>query len=64
MRELPPDLDALDERSVAMQRTTRDERLTALFRRWPALAARELRELRRLYDERLRLARHVGRKRR
>ena len=61
MRELPQELAALDEDELVVQRVTRDERLAALFRRWPRLAGRELRELRRLYDERLRLARHVGR---
>ena len=61
MRELPQELAALDEDELVVQRVTRDERLAALFRRWPKLAGRELRELRRLYDERLRLARHVGR---
>jgi len=61
MRDLPPELAVLDENELVVQRATRDERLAALFRKWPSLAGRELQELRRLYDERLRLARHFGR---
>lgn len=64
MKDLPPDLGALDDDDLLVQRATRDARLAALFRRWPKLAGRELNELRRLYDERLRLARHFGRLRR
>jgi hypothetical protein len=36
----------------------RERRITALFRRWPALSSSELGELRRLWDERLRRAKH------
>jgi hypothetical protein len=61
MKDLPPDLGALDDADLVVQRATRDARLAALFRRWPRLAGREHKELRRLYDERLRLARHFGR---
>jgi hypothetical protein len=64
IRELPPELAVLDEDELVVQRATRDERLAALFRKWPTLAGRELQELRRLNDERLRLARHFGRIRR
>jgi hypothetical protein len=64
MKDLPPDLGALNDDDLVVQRATRDDRIAALFRTWPKLAARELRELRRLYDERLRLARHLGRLRR
>jgi len=41
-----------------------DERLTPLLHRWPTLSELELRELRRVYAERQRLARHLGRLRR
>lgn len=41
-------------------RDTRDERLSVLFRRWPSLTKIEMNEIRRLHDERQRLARHVG----
>jgi hypothetical protein len=64
MRELPPDLAALDDDDLVTQRTVRDDRLAVLFRKWPTLGGRELHELRRLYDERLRLARYFGRLRR
>jgi hypothetical protein len=64
MKELPPDLGALDDDDLVLQRATRDARIAALFRSWPKLARRELKELRRLHDERLRLARHLGRLRR
>jgi hypothetical protein len=38
-----------------------ERRITALFRRWPALDDREARELRRLWDERMhRAKRDVG----
>ena len=61
MRDLPPELTTLDDRDLVVQRVARDERIAILFRKWPKLAGRELQELRRLYDERLRLARHFGR---
>jgi len=64
MKELPPDLGGLDDEDLVLQRATRDARIAALFRTWPKLAGRELGELRRLHDERLRLARHLGRLRR
>ena len=41
-----------------------ESRLAPLFRRWPALTKVELAELHRLYDERMRLARHSGARRR
>jgi hypothetical protein len=36
----------------------RERRITALFRRWPALDRGEESELRRLWDDRIRRARH------
>jgi hypothetical protein len=60
MEPLPEDLSELDAKAVRRARDRRDDRLTALFRRWPNLPRRELRELRRLSDERLRLARYLG----
>jgi hypothetical protein len=59
-RTLPPDLSALEPKSLEEARKERDERLTPLFRRWPALSQFELRELRRLYDERIRIAKQLG----
>jgi len=61
---LPDDLSELSEREVAKERLERDNRLAALFRRWGGLSRREMRELRRLHDERLHIARYVGRLRR
>jgi hypothetical protein len=61
MKQLPDDLSRLDDDQLAVQASVRDERLTPLFRRWPKLARPELRELRRLYAERVRLARYIGR---
>jgi hypothetical protein len=64
VKELPPDLGRLDVDELAVQSAARDERLAPLFRKWPRLRKGELRELRRLYSERLRLARYLGRLRR
>ena len=61
--ELPSDLNALDRPDLDDARTSRDDRLSALFRRWPALSSRELRELRETWRERVRIARHVGSRR-
>jgi hypothetical protein len=60
MRRLPEDLSELEQPEVAKACDERDRRLTILFRRWPKLSKPEMRELKRLYDERQRLARYVG----
>lgn len=60
LRTLPKSLSVLDETELRDARHDRDERMSALFRRWPELSKLELRELRMLSDERQRLARHVG----
>ena len=57
---LPEDLSDLDANAVRKARDRRDDRLTFLFRRWPNLPRRELREIRRVSDERQRLARYLG----
>jgi hypothetical protein len=57
---LPEDLSTLGPERLEHARTESDALLAPLFRRWPALSKVELRELRRLYDERLRLAKYVG----
>jgi hypothetical protein len=36
----------------------REQRMTELFRRWPALDSNELRELRRIWNERIRDTKH------
>jgi hypothetical protein len=64
VRELPDDLAAMPIDELAQQRAVRDERLVPLFRRWPALSRMEMRELRRVYGERLRIAKYIGRIRR
>jgi hypothetical protein len=64
MNELPKDLSALDDEVVLEERAARDEKLRSLFRRWPSLSKTETRELRRVYAERVRLARWIGRRRR
>ena len=63
MKELPDDLTSMGSADLARQREVRDERLTPLFRRWPALSRTELRDLRRIYVERLRIAKYLGRRR-
>jgi hypothetical protein len=60
MERLPEDLSDLDANAVRRACDRRDDRLTALFRRWPNLPRRELREIRRVSDERQRLARYLG----
>jgi len=57
---LPRNLSVLDDTELGKARLDRDERMSLLFRSWPSLSDIELRELRRLNDERQRLARHVG----
>ena len=61
MNELPEDLTAMGHAELSEERAIRDDKLATLFRRWPALNRSELRQLREMYAERLRLARYVGR---
>lgn len=60
---LPENLSALEPDGLHEAKEERDRRLTPLFRRWPALSKLELAELHRLWDERLRLAKHSGARR-
>lgn len=64
MRELPDDLAAMPPGELAEQRAVRDDRLAPLFKRWPALNRHESSELRKMYAERLKIARYLGRGRR
>jgi hypothetical protein len=64
VEQLPEDLSELDPGALERATNSRDSRLSPLFRRWPSLSRVELSELKRLYNERLRLARHVGRRER
>lgn len=60
IENLPANLSALDHEELRKARESRDERMSILFRGWPSLNKIEMRELRKLSDERQRLARHVG----
>lgn len=64
MKELPEDLAVMEVDDLEQQAAVRDERLERLFRRWPALNRVELTRLRTLYAQRVRIARHLGRRRR
>jgi hypothetical protein len=61
-QHLPEDLSELDAGALERAANSRDNRLSPLFRRWPSLSGVERSELKRLYNERLRLARHLGRR--
>ena len=63
MKALPQDLEEMPEPELSEQRAMRDEQLAPLFRRWPALSRFELRQLRQMYSERLRIAKYLGRRR-
>jgi hypothetical protein len=63
MKELPDDLAAVPVPELSQQRAIRDDKIAPLFRRWPSLSRVELNQLRRLYAERLRIARYLGRRR-
>ena len=60
MENLPEDLSTLSPERVNQAATARDKQISVLFRRWPSLTRVETRELSRLYNERLRVARYVG----
>ena len=60
IERLPENVSELDRAELRQARDTRDKRLSVLFRRWPSLTKVEMKEIRRLYDERQRLARYVG----
>jgi hypothetical protein len=64
IENLPRNLSVLDDTELRDARQDRDERMSILFRSWPSLSKLEMRELRMLSDERQRLARHVGIRRR
>jgi hypothetical protein len=58
--DLPTNLSTLDPEQLERAKRDRDERMAILFRGWPSVNDAEMRELRRLSNERQRLARHVG----
>jgi hypothetical protein len=61
MKELPDDLAVMGTAELSEQRALRDDEIAPLFRRWPSLDGLELRQLRTMYTERVRIARYVGR---
>ena len=63
MKELPDDLKAMAPSELSEQRALRDAKIAPLFRRWPDLSRFELRQLRQIYAERLRIAKYLGRRR-
>jgi hypothetical protein len=60
INRLPKDISELGQEGFRHARDARDERLSILFRRWPALTKIEMREIRQLHDERQRLAAYMG----
>jgi hypothetical protein len=60
INSLPANLSTLDREQLQDARARRDARMTTLFSGWSSLTKAEMRELRHLSDERIRLARHVG----
>lgn len=60
---LSDDLSAADDRELAAAADARDRRIALLLRRWPRLPALEMQELRRVYRERIRIARLIGSRR-
>jgi hypothetical protein len=64
VKELPQDLASMDTAELSLQRDLREDRLAPLFRRWPALDRVEMRRLRELYRETVRIAKHLGQRRR
>jgi hypothetical protein len=64
MDDLPENLSSLGDEELLEARDARDEKLRPLFRRWPSLSRPEMVELRRIYNERVRLAKWIGRTRR
>jgi hypothetical protein len=60
MKRLPENLSSLDTEHLTDASEARDEKLSPLFRRWPRLTRPEMKELRQLYEERVRIAKYVG----
>lgn len=62
VQRLPEDLSELGRAALERATTACDDKLSPLFRRWPSLSRTEDSELKRLYNERLRLARFAGKR--
>ena len=63
MRDLPgkDNLPVIPDPALSEQRVVRDDKLAPLFQRWPDLSRFESVRLRRLYAERLEIARYLWR---
>jgi IS5 family transposase len=61
--DVPSSSQELNAEALERAVTAREKRLSPLFRKWPALSRIELAELKRLYNERLLIARYLGRRR-
>ena len=59
MKQLPDD-PVMEAAKLSEQRARLDDKLATLFQRWPALDRTEIRELRQVYGERLKIARQFG----
>jgi hypothetical protein len=64
VKDLPDDLAAMETDDLVQQGAIRDELVRPLFRRWPRLSPTEERELKTIHDDRMRIARYLGRLRR
>jgi hypothetical protein len=64
MAALPENLAELEPVELREAARARDKRIEPLFRRWPGLTGNELSELAKLYRERMRVAKHLARRRR
>jgi hypothetical protein len=64
MGDLPENLLSLGDEEPLEARDACDAKLRPLFRRWPSLSRPEAAELKRVYNERVRLAKWIGRTRR
>lgn len=62
VEKLPENLSTLTPENLQEAVETRDKRMSPLFRRWPALSRLETAELKRLYRERLRVAKYLGKR--
>lgn len=63
VKKLPENLSTLTPETLEEAVETRDKRMSPLFRRWPSLSKLESAELKRLYGERLRVAKFLGKRR-
>jgi hypothetical protein len=63
VEKLPENLSTLSPESLRHAAKVHDERISPLFRRWPSLSRLETAELKRLYNERLRVAKYLGKRR-